>query len=486
MKYSCIRTIGRAKINKSINLDILPRIGNKIDWKRSVGFTVDFIYNDTNGSFKIVKLVEDIVTILYSNELYNFSKYSIPNVSFGIMINNSQRNDFCFNINDKITSNNRNIFITDRQTILKKRCYNRRYGFHCNICGYNGTIEEYSLKRGRGCQCCNSKIIDKNINSVSAKMPWLVKYFINKKDADIYAISSNKKLFFVCPDCGRTSSKELYISTVTHSNSIGCSCQRRKSFPEKLMYYVLEKNKIKFISEYNETWSYFEFNGKIRKCKYDFYFELDNKKYIIEMDGGFHYINSSRTKLTLNERKQIDKEKDLLAKQNGIDLIRINSYHSNFEFLMNSIRQSKLSTILDLKVIDKKECLMYITNNILEIVCEMFNENYKLKQIAEKCFISKATARNYVVLGTELGLCVYDPKKASLDNYERISKKIFVYTKDKELLYVFNSKRELSRLSTDKLGIKIYRNLLEKHFKSENLIYKNYIFSKKEITNEHR
>ena len=71
--------------------------------------------------------------------------------------------------------------------------------------------------------------------------------------------------------------------------------------------------------------------------------------YIIEVDGGFHKRVHNKSKLTLNDIKYIDSMKDKLAVDNGYKLIRIAAYESDMDYMKNSIINSTLSKIYNLK-----------------------------------------------------------------------------------------------------------------------------------------
>lgn len=78
------------------------------------------------------------------------------------------------------------------------------------------------------------------------------------------------------------------------------------------------------------------------------------KKFIVEIDGGFHINNTTFS--TAQEIQERDKTKDMLASKNNINIIRINAYKSNGEYLSNQITQSNLSSLFDLSKIDWNIC----------------------------------------------------------------------------------------------------------------------------------
>ena len=89
---------------------------------------------------------------------------------------------------------------------------------------------------------------------------------------------SKKKVWIKCQECGN---EKLIAFNNFINRGISCSkCGDGISFPNKICFNMLQQLNIDFISEYNPDW--------IKPKRYDFYFELNNEKYILEMDGGFH------------------------------------------------------------------------------------------------------------------------------------------------------------------------------------------------------
>ena len=50
---------------------------------------------------------------------------------------------------------------------------------------------------------------------------------------------------------------------------------------------------------------------------------VNSTKYIIEMDGGFHYKDNNMNGITFKQSKEIDNQKDKLAADRGINVIRV-------------------------------------------------------------------------------------------------------------------------------------------------------------------
>ena len=104
----------------------------------------------------------------------------------------------------------------------------------------------------------------------------------------------------------------------------------------------------------NEDYEY-QYSPKwIKPKRYDFY--IKNKNLIIEVDGGLgHGNNKTIDNKTPEETKAIDDYKDKMAEKNGINVIRINCFKSEWNFIKNNIMNSNLPNLLGFKedMVDK-------------------------------------------------------------------------------------------------------------------------------------
>lgn len=131
----------------------------------------------------------------------------------------------------------------------------------------------------------------KNIpkNYVDEKYPELIPLFKNREDAH-NGVSSSKKIEFVCPCCNKIYVRS--ICDIVRSGRVPCvTCSDGFSYPEKFMANVLSQLNIDFKYHVKEPWT--------QSYIYDFVFDYNNCKYIIETDGGLghgHNEISDRTK----------------------------------------------------------------------------------------------------------------------------------------------------------------------------------------------
>ena len=119
-------------------------------------------------------------------------------------------------------------------------------------------------------------------------------------------------------------------------------CGDGVKFPNKFAFNLLEQLGLDFVTEYSPKW--------IGRKSYDFY--IPSLNLILEMDGGFHNKDNKMSGQTKEESREIDDYKDKLAKEHGIEVVRIDcDYYILTEratYIKQNILNSKLSTLFDL------------------------------------------------------------------------------------------------------------------------------------------
>lgn len=272
-----------------------------------------------------------------------------------------------------------------------------------------------------GCPVCAGLQISKGYNDISTTDPEIASWFVNKEQTYMCSKSSNKKVDFKCPSCGNIVHKS--INQVSRDRDIRCPvCKDGISYPNKFIFNSLLqiKDKLDFLDrEYNPNWCKFNLKGKKRKGVYDIYFGINNKQYIIEMDGGFHEkLHSKEKYCTLEDIKYIDCMKDTLATEHNIEMIRIDCIYENhdrYDYILNNILNSKLSEILPLNQIDFDEANRKSQKSLLVEACNLWNEGFTAHGIMEKLHISKCMVAPYLNSGKKYGLCDY----SSLESIHR-------------------------------------------------------------------
>ena len=238
-------------------------------------------------------------------------------------------------------------------------------------------------------------------DTVDVTHPHLLKYAYNKEDLQNNTHGSRNAIMWRCPDCGHE--REAMMYAITNRGYSCPACSDGVSYPNKFMNSVLSQLNITFVSEKRFDWCKFNINGTERIGVYDFYFKLGNMKYIVEMDGDFHYKDKWG-----NDQKAKDNHKDTLAKRHGVEMIRIDSRKSEVGYIRNNILNSRLSEILKLSEVNWDICNKQATNSIVKDVCSLYNKgNCTIKNISEELKISEITVERYLKKGKALGLCEY-------------------------------------------------------------------------------
>lgn len=487
---------------RKVFLDELPKkegIGaNKgkmlIDWNLSVGHFVEGVYDDIDFNVQIIEYNKKSsrLKIKYNNKEYDMYSGNFKDCKFGKILK-LRTNEFKIEIGTPFKDGNRDIIVIDREYKEKNKNNgnNKYYRCHCNKCGYEYFVVEYSLISSKsGCpRCCNnSNVVVKGINDIATVSPWMIKYFKDKTETYENTVNSHKKVLMKCPDCGAEKMKR--IGGLYETKSMGCICSDHISYPEKFMISLLKQLNIEFIKELSKTtfdWC--------KNYRYDFY--IPSLNIIIETHGEQHLNTKNynrgfsvyKRKDSLSELEN-DKRKEHLAKENNIDdYIAIDCSMSTMEFIKNEILSSKLSELLDLSKVDWLKCEEFALKNLVKEVCNYYNNNKNMTttEIGVIFGLTKNTIRKYLKSGTNLKWCNYDvcteKKKAILKtsntNRRLYSKKVIVL-KDNVEITLFNSLRELEDNSLSVLGIKLNKSQvcirLNPNNKKYGQLYKGYTF----------
>lgn len=324
---------------------------------------------------------------------------------------------FKLEIDDMVTSYDRNMKIIDREYRLKTaykngKPYNHNekwYRYKCLKCGNTDWVIEDAFigHQHVGCNaCCHPpKKLVPGINDIATIAPWMVKYFGNSEDATKYMKTTKQVIEFVCPDCGRKHRKSIGMVYANHN--LSCPCQDGWSYPNKFMYSVLEQSGVNFETEKIFDWS----KGRM----YDDYIEYNGLKIITEQHGIQHYIDHPLNKKSRNlkEEQENDKMKYNLAMENGIDYyFTIDCRESTKEHIKNSIINSELFKILNINPenINFDKCDKFASSNMAKQVCDYRNEHpgMTMKEIAPLFHVCHDTIRNWVKKGAKLGWCTYE------------------------------------------------------------------------------
>lgn len=263
--------------------------------------------------------------------------------------------------------------------------------------------------QGQGCGVCAGRQICVGYNDIATTNPYVASLFENEEETHLYTEWSNTSVNFKCPNCGHI--RKIAISLVSKDNYMSCPiCGDGYSYPNKFIYNCLFqiKETLDFLHrEYTPDWCKFDFHGNLKTGTYDIYFSINNATYFCEMDGGIGHGNHE-IGLSNEDALFIDKEKDRLADENGVYVIRIDcNYETNdrYEFIKNNILNSELANIIDLSSIDFDKANIDAQSSLLVKACDLWNNGYNVHQIVNDINIVRSTVKNYLKIGSKYGIC---------------------------------------------------------------------------------
>jgi len=469
------------------NLPIKNTNRQTFDWEKCAGEKVKFIYDEIEGEVLLVsyKKKERSLYIKYNDEdIFKINTECFKKCMLGNLLGVIS-SKFKLNINQEIKDNKRNLIIIDKENRknINDGINYKWYKYKCNVCGWKeGWIVESNLLKGIGCSCCRGLTVVEGINDIPTTAPWMVKFFQGGYDeAKLYTKSSNQKIYAICPDCNTIKNKGITIASLNTNHSIGCNCGDNVSYPNKLMYNLLSQVISDIDTEYSPEWCRYIINKKEKQGIYDFYFKLNSKEHIVEMDGSFHNNDNKMNGQTKEESKYIDDEKDRLAQELNIPVIRIDCSKSELGYIKDNILNSTLADILDLSNIDWDKCEEYALSNLCKLACEYKKNNKEItvKEISNIMGINRVTIRIYLQKGSMLDWCEYDSKKESFkgsSNSGKMNGKPVKIFKDDTYLGVFESGNELARQSEGLFGVKLFANGISRVCTNVLDLYKGYSF----------
>ena len=283
----------------------------------------------------------------------------------------------------------------------------------CTLCGHEWVVKRaYALIRKKASKCpkCHSKIFDiNNSELLSNKYPRIAKWLYNDEDGYKYTCGQRVKVDWICPDCGNVV-KNIPVNKVVSRRHVPCRrCSDGVSYPNKLMYNLLESLGESFMVEYQPEW--------IKPKRFDFF--IPNKKIIIEMDGAIGHGHKTFDGSSVEYGISIDKYKETEAKKRGIDVIRIDAYVSDISFISNNILKSKLNDIYDLSSINWEYLDEISLSSLNKKVAELWNQYHDMMILESQTKLSRITLTRYLARSSKLGLCDYDAHKQKVMSGKR-------------------------------------------------------------------
>lgn len=301
---------------------------------------------------------------------------------------------------EKLLIKNPDVIPLDKYEASKKPI-----SFKCKKCGYVWSARPNDILAGKGCPYCANKVVIPGKNDIATTNPEFVRYFANLEDAYTFSIGSNKKALMRCPHCGF---ERMYKIADLKWHGFGCSiCSDGISYPNKFARAMLNQLPIdNFIPEYSPDWA----NNR----SYDDYFEYNGSKFVLEMDGEFHYRQIKNANWPLEKVQQNDYLKNKIAEEHGIIMVRINSRLSTMESLRKNITESILGDVFDLSKINWLKCNEVATDGNVKEICEYFEQHKTIdfkKNIAKHFNINISTLERYIKRGITNGWCSDDVRQ---------------------------------------------------------------------------
>lgn len=298
------------------------------------------------------------------------------------------------------------------------------------------------LHDGCGCPYCYGNAIWRGFNDLWTVRSDVAKLLKNHNDGYKFGEHSNQKAEFICLKCNCVIIKS--IDEVSRQG-LSCSmCADGVSYPNKFARALLKQLSVEeFKCEYSPRWAH--------PYRYDNYFKYKGQPYILEMDGAFHFEEKAYSKLSLDERIQIDNIKTEMAAKQGIIVIRIDCRISNFDYIKTSILNSELNQLFDLCSVDWDLCDKISCNSLVKTACDLYMSGiYSTTTIGKMLCVSSKAVLEYLKRGVRIGWCNYTTEDAVRRRIKNIQKPIVAINSNDKIVHMFDSVKictdELSRL----------------------------------------
>ena len=344
--------------------------------------------------------------VIYNNKEYKTQYKDIKNGRLGF-INKMLRREHDYEVGNIIN----NLEIMELIDVFNSDGkFLKSYKYKCMVCGYSAIKSQDEFRSGGGCAACVGNAVHIGFNDMWTTNPEMAKMLANPNDGYSNTQNSHTKLDWVCQECNNVIC-DIPPNSV-YRQGLSCkSCGDGVSYPNKLMFNLLTQININFENEVKFEWC--NFKDLYGKDTYGFYdFVIEDIKLIIEMDGGFHNKTNNMTKKSSKYTKHLDITKDMLAKNNGYETIRINCDYKNINERMDHIKSHILSSdlvnIFNLTLVDWNEIDKKSQKSLIVKASDIWNSGvHSTSQIAKMIGVSSTCIYTYLKLGRDIGLNNY-------------------------------------------------------------------------------
>jgi hypothetical protein len=312
-------------------------------------------------------------------------------------------------------------YLADKYIDVSQVRTGKEYEFICDKGHVFTSLVSNVFQTGKfGCPICSGRRVLKGYNDLWTTHPKIAAMLKDPEDGYKYNAGSNKRLTWICPDCG--TEKSAMPAKVTIQNSLCTLCSSDTSYPEKFITNLLQQFSISFEKEKTFEWS--------ANKRYDFYIPFYDC--IVETHGKQHYSDIGFSNLagkTYIDEQLNDFNKQLLAKEIGkiTNYIVIDCRKSELLWLKGRTKESGLLEVLQIipETVDWEECHEFALSNLTKAICDAYEKEGQrnLKELGARFNLSRGAVLLKLKQGNLLGWCSYDPQAAITQARKDISKR---------------------------------------------------------------
>lgn len=276
----------------------------------------------------------------------------------------------------------------------------------CKLCKNQLMISPSKVKNNTRiniplCQKCSGSRLYVGKNDLWTTDPEVAKMLKNPEDGYKVTRRSDKKLDWICPECG-CDVKQKTVNNTTMNGLICPLCGNTRSLGHRLTNSVLAELGIEFVNEKSFYWG----DGK----SYDIY--IEDSSCIIEVNGIQHYEESGFSNIggnTLEQEIENDIYKKNLALKNGIkNYIYIDARESDIDYIIQSIQNNiEFNSLFNTTNISWKNVVNNALTSDVITIRDMYNQGKSVTEIRKVVHMSDTVVQRKLHSLTKYGLCNY-------------------------------------------------------------------------------